>query len=149
MNATDPIIAFQGEVQLLGWSETNTRGRTITLQLDNSTEGHPFATAVSKSGKKSGTRYQIVMVEIGDDERPVEKTPSQMAFLLCKDRAFQHFLNERSFATVDSEDSARACICEGCGVTSRSQLDTNPAARSAWLQQFYNPWTAKQAKGII
>jgi hypothetical protein len=149
MNESDPIIAFQGEVQLLGWGETNTRGRTITLQLDNSSEGHPFSTAVTKSGKKSGTRYQIVMVEIGDDERPVEKTPAQMAFLLCQDPAFQFFLNERSFATIDDEDSARACILEGCQVKSRSELDKDPRARSAWLTLFYNPWTAYQAKKVI
>lgn len=140
-----PIIAFQGEVMLLGWAETSTRGRTITLQLGPDGEAHPFATARTKSGKTSGQRYQIVMVEIGDDERPVEKTPAQMAFLLCKDPQFWRFLDERSFVTVDSEDAARACICEGCGVTSRSQLDKDIGARQAWLTQFYNPWTAYQS----
>jgi hypothetical protein len=143
--STEQIIAYQGEVMLLGWSETSNRGRTITLQLPADGEGHPFSTAVTKHGKTAGQRYAIVMVEIGDDEKPVEKTPSQIAFLLCKDPAFQHFLNERSFATVDDEDSARACICEGCGIKSRGELDKDPGARSAWLTQFYNPWTAQQA----
>lgn len=142
MTADDPIIAFQGEVQLLGWSETNTRGRTITLQLGDEGEGHQFAAARTKQGKQSGQRYQIVMVQIGDDEKAVEKTPSQMAFLLCKDPAFQHFLNERSFVDVHDEDTARQCVLEGCNVTSRSFLDKDPGARSAWLIQFYNPFTA-------
>lgn len=143
--SVEQIIAFQGEAQLLGWSETSTRGRTITLQLPAEGEGHPFSTAVTKQGKKAGQRYAIVMVEIGDDEKPVEKTPAQMAFLLCKDPAFQHFLNERSFTEVNDEDSARAHVCEACGIKSRSELDKDPGARSAWLTQFYNPWTARCA----
>ena len=51
MTINDPIIAFQSEVQLLGWAETNTRGRTITLQLDGEGDGHPFASARTKQGK--------------------------------------------------------------------------------------------------
>lgn len=148
MNANDPIIAFQGDVQLLGWGDTSTRGRTITLQLTDEGDAHPFATARTKSGKNAGQRYAIVMVEIGEDDKPVEKTPAQMAFLLCKDPNFWHFLNERSFAVVHDEDSAKACICEFCGVSSRSQLDKDPAARSAWLMNFYNPWTAYQSANL-
>lgn len=146
MTENDPIIAFQGEVQLLGWGETNTRGRTITLGLPSEGDGHPFSEARTKQGKKTGQLYQIVMVEIGDDNRPVEKTPAQMAWLLCQKPAFQHWLNERSFVQIDDEDSARAFICEGCGIKSRSELDTNPIARSAWLVQFYNPWTDYESK---
>ena len=145
MTPTDPIIAFQSEVQLIGWAETNARGRTITLQLNEDGEGHPFAAARTKQGKTAGQRYAIVMVQIGDDEKPVAKTPAQMAFLLCKDEAFQHFINERSFVNVNDEDTARACVLEACGIKSRSQLDKDPGARSAWLTQFYNPWTAYQA----
>jgi hypothetical protein len=86
------------------------------------------------------------MVEIGEDERPVGKTESQMSFLLCRDEQFQHFLNERSFVVVDSEETAKHCILEGCGITSRGQLDKDPSARSAWLTQFYNPFTAYRAE---
>lgn len=142
---TDAIIEYQGEVQLLSWSDTSTRGRTITLQLPPEGDAHPFADSRVKHGKTAGQRYAIVMVRIGDDERPVEKTPAQMAFLLCKDPQFQQMLNERSFVEVNDEDTARACVCEGCGIKSRSELDKNPVARAAWLAQFYNPWTAYQA----
>lgn len=135
-------IAFQGELQLLGWSETNTRGRTVTFQLGEEEESHPFKDATTKQGKRSGQRYAVVMIQIGDDEQPVEKTPSQMAFLLCKDPAFQHYLNERSFVEVNDEDTARACILEALGITSRSKIDSNPATRSQWLTQFYNPFMA-------
>jgi hypothetical protein len=141
----EQIIAFQGEAQLMGWSETNTRGRTATFQFDQEGDTHPFAGARSKQGKQSGQRYAMVLVQIGDDERPVKQTTAQMAWLLCQDPLFQNFLNERSFVEVNDEDTAKACICEGCGIKSRSELDKDPGARSAWLTQFYNPWTAHKA----
>lgn len=140
MSDIENIISFQGEVQLLGWAETNSRGRTITLQLDASSPGHPFSEARTTQGRRSGQRYAIVMVEIGDDEKPVEKTYSQQAWLLCRDEQFQHFLNERSFVEVTDEASAKACVLEGCGITSRGELDTSPYARGAWLQQFHTPF---------
>jgi hypothetical protein len=142
MTETDQIIAWKGEAQLLSWGDTSTRGRTITLQLapDDTGDAHPFATARTKSGKTTGQRYMLVMVEIGDDERPVERTPSQIAFLLCKDEAFWHFLNERAFDNIDSEEKARAYILEGCGIKSRSELDRNRQAFDYWTTQFYIPW---------
>lgn len=138
------IIFFQGEMQLLGWGDTNSRGRTVTFQLTDEGDEHPFKHCQTRKGKTPGKRYAVVMVELGDQEQPVEKTPSQMAWLLCRDPAFWHFLNERSFAEITDEDSARSHICEGCGIKSRSELDKNPEAHSAWAILFYNPWTAYQ-----
>lgn len=146
MNTHDPIIAFEGDAYLGNWGESGTHGKWVKLIL-REPEGappegtpHPFTTARTSSGKKMGQRYAVVLVEIGEDEQPVRKTHAQMAFLLCKDPAFWYFLNERSFVTVDSEESARACILEGCKATSRSAFDKDPAARAAWLTLFYNPF---------
>lgn len=135
---TDQIIAFQGEVLLLNWGDTSTRGRTVTFQLSDEGEEHPFKHFTI--GKKNGRRFAAVFVEIGDDERPVEKTPSQIAYLLCRDEMFQHFLGERSFVPINDEASARAHILEGCGIKSRSQLDTNIGARAQWDATIYQPW---------
>lgn len=142
------MIAFQGEVMLLDWSETAKGGRKIVLGLDAEGDTHPFALARTRQGRQSGQRYAIVMVEIGEDERPVEKTHAQMAFLLCKDPTFWHFLNERSLAVIDSEEAAKAHVLEGTGATSRSEFDKDPAKRSAWLTVFYNPWTAYKAANL-
>ena len=143
---SEHTIFFQGEVMLLDWSETGKGGRKIVLQLDNEAPQHPFNGVRTRQGKTLGQRYMAVFVPIGDDETAQEKTPSQMAFLLCQDKLFWHFLNERAFTVIDSEESAKAFICEGCGIKSRSELDTNPAARSAWLIQFYNPFVAYRQK---
>lgn len=138
-------IAFQGEMQLLSWGDTSTRGRTVTFLLPEEGPEHPFKHAREKKGKTAGARYMAVLVQIGDDEQPVSKTPAQMAFLLCRDETFQFFLSERSFCEINSEETARAHILEVCGIPSRSKLDTDPGARSTWLTAIYNPWTAYQA----
>lgn len=70
-----------------------------------------------------------------------EKTRSQMAFLLCRDPQFWYYCNERSFSPVDSEESARAYVLEGCKATSRSRLDVDEYAVQAWDAQFFNPFT--------
>jgi hypothetical protein len=137
---TERLVDFQGEVMLLNWGDTSTRGRTVTLQLDDLGEAHPFKHTRQKSGKTPGQRYMMVLVAIGDDERPVEKTPSQLAFLLCRDPQFWHFCQERSFDTIDNEDAARAYILTACGITSRSLLDRDTRARAHWDALIYRPW---------
>lgn len=65
---TDPTIeratAYQGETQLLSWSESD-KGRRVTLMLDQHVgEHHPFKQF------KHGRRFMVVAVLIGDDESP-------------------------------------------------------------------------------
>lgn len=134
------MIAYQGEVMLLGWAETNSRGRTVTFQLSEDGDSHPFREHKVRSGKIAGQRYMMVLVEIGDDETVVTKTPAQLSYLLCKDPQFWHFANERSFIDVDSEDAARAYILEACGVDSRSKLDSNSKARAHWEALIWQPF---------
>lgn len=140
---SEQIVAFQGEVLLLNWGDTSTRGRTVTFQLADEGEEHPFKH--HPIGRKTGRRFMAVLVEIGDDERPVEKTPAQMAYLLCKDTMFQHFLDERSFVEVCSEATARHHILSACGITSRSSLDTDTRARAHWDALIYQPWLRHKA----
>lgn len=137
---SDKAVSLQTEVMLMSWAETNSRGRTVTFLLPEDGDSHPFREDKVKNGKSSGQRYMMVLVKIGDDERPVEKTPAQICATLCKDTMFQEFLNDRSFVTIDSEESARALILEGCGINSRAKLDTSMSARAAWEAQFYRPW---------
>ena len=60
-------IAFEGEIMLLQWAESSTRGRTATFLLDNEGESHPFRDFTIKSGKRAGQRFMCVLVQIGDD----------------------------------------------------------------------------------
>ncbi len=139
---TDKTTFWQGEVQLLGWSETNTRGRTITLQLGEDEETHPFKYSNTRHGKTSGKRFVVVFVEIGDDEKPVEKTPSQMAWLLCYDPDFWLWANDQSFETVNSDVTARDFILKTCLVQSRGEIDSVGHAKLLWDSLVYDPFCA-------
>lgn len=136
----EKLIFYSGEVMLTNWSDNSHRGRTVTFRIGEDEDSHPFREHKTSTRKTAGQRYQMVLVELGDDEKPVEKTPSQLAFLLCKNEQFWHFINERSFVVVDSEEGARSYILEACGVDSRSKLDTNPTARRHWEVMIWEPF---------
>lgn len=136
------IVAYQNEVMLLQWGESNTRGRTVTFLLPDDGDAHPFREFTTKGGKKAGQRFAAVLVQLNDDETPVEKTPSQMAYLMCKDQMFWDWINESSFVTVCSEDDARSFVCETCKVKSRGEIDRQGHAKALWDAMIYTPYTA-------
>lgn len=141
-------IAFQGEVMLLNWSESSTRGRTATLLLADDGDAHPFRDFTIKHGKKAGQRFMCVLVEIGSDEQPVKqhKTLSQQAYLLCRDQLFWEWADQGSFDHIDSEDAARAYICTLTNITSRSDLDVNAHAAAVFTEQILAPFNSYKAK---
>ena len=133
-------IYWQGEVMLLNWSETSTRGRTVTFLLPEDDEHHPFRAATVKDGKRAGQRFAIVLVQVGDDEREVGPSPSQTAAILCKDPQFWRWADERSFMDVKSEAQARQFILDQIGIKSRSELDSSPPMHAKFLDQILNPF---------
>ncbi|MFM9932872.1 hypothetical protein [Achromobacter xylosoxidans] len=131
-------VAFQGEVQLLGWSESHSTGAKIVLQLADADDLEAFKLMTVAKGKVAGQRLAIVAVEIGDDEQPKpvmgnpmtappDKTKGEklswLAVQFCKN---PHFWD---FAGVSGEVTAREWILRmsGC-VNSRSELDSNEDA---------------------
>lgn len=140
-------IAFQGEVMLLQWAESSTRGRTATFLLDDEGEAHPFRDFTIRQGKRAGQRFMAVLVQIGDDEQAVErpKTLSQQAFLLCRDPEFYNWASARSFDSICDEPSARNYICSMLGIDSRSLLDSNPAAADGFRRLILAPFNAYRA----
>ena len=103
-----------------------------------------------------GTRYQVVMVEIGDDEVPIDReqpksgdpvksvkgyakppmTESQRCGMLCGDTAFQEWLavnfpQQWNFFFVNKADPSEAAACvvrNLLKITSRRELDDNRKA---------------------
>lgn len=115
-----------------------------------------------------GTRYAMVLVEIGDDEQPVQRKeaspaprqeanpqqpdgakrewrdlqPQQQAGIRCGERAFVQFLKEtRPDDWAESTDAAE-CVRLICGVQSRVELGINQKARVLWnsLDSEYQTW---------
>jgi hypothetical protein len=107
-----------------------------------------------------GTRYACVLVEVNDDESPVDHAtieqgkwrdlgPAKQAGMRCKEPVFWAFLSEeRSFPDVQSEEQAAACVRAVCGVSSRSELNKlgYERERLAWheLDGAFQAWKAAE-----
>ncbi len=77
-----------------------------------------------------GTRYQVVFVEIGDNEEPVvppEKAEANKAVsvagALCRNSRFQAWIG------AHSEEGAAVAMRRSLGIDSRTELASNVAAR--------------------
>jgi hypothetical protein len=82
-----------------------------------------------------GTRYACVLVEINDDETPVDHEaqerdkwrdlgPAKQAALRCKEPVFWAFLRERwKYPKVNDEATAANAVRDYCGVRSRADLN--------------------------
>jgi hypothetical protein len=138
--------AFQGEVQFAGYSDSSRSGPRITLRLHDRAELERF---VGKEAK----RFMCVLVEIGDDEQPVQPTPQAepkppaqrtgpkalLAVQLCKNPAFQRWLIGH-----ESEEHAAQSLRELCDIESRRELDTNHVAAQRFEARVRRPWLATQ-----
>jgi hypothetical protein len=107
-----------------------------------------------------GTRYQAVLVEINDDETPVDHQaidrdkwralgPTRQAAIRCKDPIFWAYLHEElHFPPVDSEDFAATIIREQCRIDSRADLEKvgNSLARRHWhmIDYGFQAWRSKE-----
>lgn len=107
----------------------------------------------SITGAAMGTRYQCVLVEIGDDETPTEDRQKQLwrelgatkqAALRCRDPIFWAFLEEEKSFQVRSEEEAADSVRRWCGVASRADLARETDARIAWLglDNHFQAWRA-------
>lgn len=101
---TEPTPTFAGEVQLRRWSESNTQGVQVTFALADSSD-------LEKFRGLDGKRFMAVLVQIGDDEQPVDVRNSDIkvrksdiardplgdlcwrAVQWCKDPEFADFLS--------------------------------------------------------
>ena len=91
-----------------------------------------------------GTRYQIALVQIGDDEQPtipsVEHVKSvAIAGQLCRNPEFQQWWLAGSPPTDDPERECAAGLRERLQVKSRSELATNQEARDI-LDSLIRSW---------
>lgn len=87
---------------------------------------HPSECPVELLHSWVGSRFGVVMVQIGDDEQPVmsdaareAKRMVQSAVMLCRDRVFWEFMD------VESEFECSNELRDRLGVKSRSELKDN------------------------
>lgn len=115
-----------------------------------------------------GTRYQIAMVQIGDDEEPVPPqapapreappapagnvTPlrrhpggplSRQAAMICGEGAFRRFLAEvYGYGGLQTAEHAAMAVRQITGVDGRAEFDANPERAARWkaLHDDYRIW---------
>jgi hypothetical protein len=106
-----------------------------------------------------GTRFACVLVEVSDDETPVEHKamerdkwrelgPAKQAGIRCKDPVFWAWLTEDRGWHVNGEQMAAEAVRAICGVESRSDLNKpgQSAARLKWhdLDFAFQAWKAME-----
>jgi hypothetical protein len=146
---------FSGEVQFRRYSDTSTQGQQIVLQVEDRAALEPF---IGKEGK----RFMAVLVEIGDDEKPVPP-PAEKPLkegprrtqgpicrwlaLRCRERAFQEWVASEIGVVEVTEEVAAINVRAWCGVGSRSDIDGDPKAEALFEKSIRRPWLAhtKQA----
>lgn len=134
---TTPIPTFSGEVQFRRYSDTSTQGASIVLSLADRDELSAF---IGKEGK----RFMAVLVEVGDDEKPVEPKLGPLAYWLvlrCQEREFWAMLNcDYQFAVTNAEEAASA-VKGLLKIQSRKEIDGDPKTEADFHRLIRGPYS--------
>ena len=96
-----------------------------------------------------GARYMVVMVRLGDDEKPIDRQELKkhhpavaMAGMLCRDKDFWNYVEIKLNEIITSEAECAEWFKFYFEIDSRSDLKTNTPAREAFLQfkEGYDQW---------
>lgn len=94
-----------------------------------------------------GARYQVVMVRIDGDERPMNREaefpdPVRIAGILCRDKDFHSFLVDIGAVFEAGEAETVAWMKSELGISSRTELRTNESARAKLFKyrEEFNSW---------
>lgn len=151
-----PVPTFSGEVQFRRYSDTSTQGASIVLSLADRDELSAF---IGKEGK----RFMAVLVEVGDDEQPVQYQPGsvvpadmvggklvpkigpicQWLVMRCGEPEFWEFLNAEHPGDTEATnaDTAAEVVKEVLTIESRKQIDGNRELESAFHRLIRGPYS--------
>lgn len=153
MSAITPT--FAGEMQLAGWSESHTGGCKVTFWLQSPDDLAAFRTLTTRKGNTAGHRFMAALVEVGDDEMPVQgggETPppqekpkggplSKLAGMWCNDPEFWAWLETDPDNACHSAHGAALCLYAICGIESRVELDNDPVAAEKFHSLIRGPYS--------
>lgn len=130
--ASEAAIGF--EAVKVSMSQTKD-GMKITLVI------HPQDGINDLFSHPVGSRYQVALVLLDDENQPVvpaQRTDAQRAVvaaaMLCRESSFQQWMEATSKALSATEDDAVHGLCHACGIQSRAELATNEKARSLFAK---------------
>jgi len=86
-----------------------------------------------------GARYQVVMVRINGEEKPMNREHDlprdlvQLAGILCNDKEFHQWLKTLCFIHDETTEEATSWLRSELHIQSRTELKTNPEAAQILL----------------
>lgn len=153
---SDIQTSFQGEMQLAGWSETHNGGCKVTFWLPDAAELEAFRALTVRKGNTAGHRFMAALVEIGEDELPVQQEPQQekpkggalakLAGMWANEPEFWEWMKSIDHYAEDAGDAA-AFMRAQCVVQSRAELDSVPEAKTRFdmfIRGPYAKWRAQR-----
>jgi len=96
-----------------------------------------------------GSRYQVVMVRLGDDDQPLSREGEfpgdhavKMAGILCRDPEFWRWLNDREMLMEKNEKACTEWLISYLSIESRKELKTDIEARNLFnqLKRSFDAW---------
>jgi hypothetical protein len=120
--------AIQFEAVKTHWMQTE-KGAALKLNINPSDVPAEIALA------PIGQRFLCVLVPLDHNEEPVVSAEKREAArwvreagIICTNVEFQDFLVRQGLAATISEEDAAQAVRDFCGVSSRSQIRTDPKA---------------------
>ena len=96
-----------------------------------------------------GSRYIVVMVRLGDEEKPMVReeefpgdTAVKLAGIFCRDPEFWEWLNKKEWLMEKSEKACAEWLTSYLDIESRKELKTNQEARDLFnrLKASFDAW---------
>lgn len=100
-----------------------------------------------------GARYQVVMVRLTDDNKPMvreQEYPSKdlvrLAGVLCRDPLFHNFLMDTGQTFEKTEAAAKDWLRHELNIDTRAELKTNQSAATQFrfIHQEFQAWKAQR-----
>lgn len=142
---------FQGEIQLAGWSDTHNGGRKVTFWLADEDDLEPFKGLTARKGNQAGHRFMAVLVEIGDDEKPIVQPQKEklkggelcrLAGIFCSTKEFWQWVSETNDVEyITNQNDAVIWLREKCEIESRTELDHDSVAGNIFKKQVREPYS--------
>ncbi len=168
-----PYSAFAGEVMLAGADWSHNSGHSAKFFFsDTDLDANPMAEFTVRRGKRAGTRFHMILIEIQDDEEPVNQDQRKkleqatdteptgktgkrrQAGMLCRSPEFHGYLRSLGYIKDTHSESFRESIAKEfvlrvVGIKSRKELDTEPEAWIRYQNEVMRPFNRYlRANGI-
>lgn len=153
---SDVRPAFQGGMMLAGWTNNHNTGPKVSFWLETDEDLEAFKHLTARKGRTAGQRFYAVLVQIGDNEEPIEPGTdtapkqshalSRSAALMCSNSDFHEYMGTLGGwlpeAADAREEMAANYVRNYCRIDSRAELDTSPTAQQlfARLMGEYRDW---------